>query len=508
MGPCWHTATVHPKGIGSPCGSLARVWLLAVVLAFWACGGGNDDPGQTYAGIKQRGEITWGADRAGGEPFVFEDPEDPSKLTGFEVEIMDAIARRLGVKHRMVQYTWSQLVPSLERGDFDIVMNGLEATGARRDRILLSEPYFIYAETLTIRKGDPYLSIFDLVGKRVGSLNETYAWDIIKMLPMEGAPYEGNEEPYIDLELGRVDGVLLDNIIADRYGCTRAAVKCLPYDVARGSYAIGIRKDDRELKAALDQTLAAMKQDGELEKILRTWKLWDHRQTEEVGLSVAPPARRFDGEMMKQFLDAALLTLELSLFAFVIAVPLGLLLAIMRVYGGTAPSAAARIYIELFRGTPVLLQLFVLYYGLGEALHLGPIQAGVIGLGLNYAAYEAEVYRGALLAIPRGQAEASRALGMSPWQTLRFIMVPQAFRVALPPMTNDFVSLLKDSSLVSTVAAIELTKRMQMAALEMRSYLIPGIACAVLYILLSFPLSELARRLERRLSRDQRPHAL
>jgi polar amino acid transport system permease protein/polar amino acid transport system substrate-binding protein len=189
-------------------------------------------------------------------------------------------------------------------------------------------------------------------------------------------------------------------------------------------------------------------------------------------------------------------------------VPLGLLLAIMRVYGGGPASAAARIYIELFRGTPVLLQLFVLYYGLGEALHLGPIQAGVIGLGLNYAAYEAEVYRGALLAIPRGQSEASRALGMSPWQTLRFIMVPQAFRLALPPMTNDFVSLLKDSSLVSTVAAIELTKRMQMAALEMRSYLIPGIACAVLYIILSFPLSELARRLERRLSRDQRPHAL
>ena len=97
---------------------------------------------------------------------------------------------------------------------------------------------------------------------------------------------------------------------------------------------------------------------------------------------------------------------------------------------------------------------------------------------------------------------------MGPTQILRYVLVPQALRLALPPMTNDFVSLLKDSSLVSTVAAIELTKRMQMAALEMRSYLIPGIACAVLYIILSFPLSELARRLERRLARDQRPHTL
>ncbi len=482
--------------------------LVVVLLILAACDGGGDAPGQTLAGIKQRGEISWGADRAGGEPYVFEDPDDSSKLVGFEVDIMDAIGRRLGVKTSMVQRTWSQLVPSLERGDFDLVMNGLEATAEQRDRILLSEPYFVYAETLAVRKGDPYMSIFDLAGHRVGTLNQTFADDIIKMLPLVEAPYEGNEEPYIDLELDRVDGVLLDNIIADRYGCKRPTVHCLPYEVARGSYVIGMRKNDGELKAAVDGALAAMRKDGELEKILRKWALWDHRQTESVGDSIGPPAREFDWAMMGQFFDATLLTLELSVLAFLIAVPLGLVLAIGRVYGGPVARVAARVYIEVFRGTPVLLQLFVLYFGLGELIHLGPIQAGVIGLGLNYAAYEAEVYRGALLAIPRGQSEASRALGMGAWQTLRFVMVPQAFRLALPPMTNDFVALLKDSSLVSTIAAIELTKRMQMAALDMRSYVIPGLLCAGFYLLLSFPLSELARRLERRLSRDQRPHAL
>jgi len=480
--------------------------LLLILLA--GCGGGGDAPGHTLEGIKQRGEITWGADKAGGEPYVFEDPDDPSKLVGFEVDIMDELGRRLGVKTTMVQRTWSQLVPALERGDFDLVMNGLEATQDRRDRMLLSDPYFIYAETLAVRKGDPYMSIFDLVGHRVGTLNQTYADDIIKMLPLGEAPYEGNEEPYIDLELGRVDGVLLDNIIADRYGCKRAEVHCVPYDVARGSYVIGMRKGDAQLKAAIDGALAAMRKDGELEKILRKWNLWDHRQTEKIGDSSAPPARSFDWDMVKQFVDATLLTLELSVLAFLIAVPLGLGLAIGRVYGDPVTRVAARFYIELFRGTPVLLQLFVLYYGLGDVIRLGPVQAGVIGLGLNYAAYEAEVYRGALLAIPRGQSEASRALGLGAWQTLRHVMVPQALRLALPPMTNDFVALLKDSSLVSVIAAIELTKRMQMASLELRSYVIPGIACAALYLVLSFPLSEIARRLERRLSRDQRPHAL
>jgi polar amino acid transport system substrate-binding protein len=136
------------------------------------------------------------------------------------------------------------------------------------------------------------------------------------------------------------------------------------------------------------------------------------------------------------------------------------------------------------------------------------LTAAVLGLGLNYGAYEAEVYRAALLAIPRGQTEASKALGMSPNQTLRHVLLPQALRLALPPMTNDFVSMLKDSSLVSVITVIELTKRMSIAAVDLRGWLVPGIACAAFYLALSLPLSELARRLERRLARDQRPQAL
>jgi polar amino acid transport system substrate-binding protein len=484
--------------------------VLAAACALAACGNTSDPKGETLAGIKQRGEITWGADIQGGEPYVYEDPTNPSQLIGFEVDIMNSIARRLGVKARMVQYNWSNLVPSLERGDFDVVMNGLESTQDRRERILLSEPYYVYAETLTVRVGEPYRSLFDLTGKSVGTLNQTVAHDILMTVNgIDIKVYEGNEEPYRDLELGRSDAVLLDNIIADRYGCINKALRCLPYDVARGIYVIGIRKGDAELKAAIDGALADMRKDGELKTILEKAKLWDDRQNEEqTQAGVKHITRSFDSDMLMQFLAAALVTLKISLLAFLLAVPLGMLLAVARVYGSMPLKIAARIYIEIFRGTPVLLQLFVLYYGLAGYINLGPVQAAVIGLGLNYAAYEAEVYRGALLAIPRGQSEASRALGMGPWQTLRHVMIPQALRLALPPMTNDFVSLLKDSSLVSVITVIELTKRMTIAAVDMRGWLIPGIACAALYLVLSFPLSELARRLERKLARDQRPHTL
>ncbi|HEY5946667.1 MAG TPA: ABC transporter substrate-binding protein, partial [Kofleriaceae bacterium] len=218
------------------------VLLLVAMAALGACA--SDNHSATLKVIKERGYLTWGADLQGGEPYLYEDPANPTKIVGFEVDIAEAIARRLGVKAKFIQYNWSNLVPSLERGDFDIVLNGLEYTGERAERILLSQPYFIYAETLAVRKDSPYRTLADLKGKRVGTLNQTYAHDLLRTQPLEVVLYEGNEEPYIDLEQGRIDAVLLDNIIADRYGCVarRPRVKCLPTDIARGTYVIGIRK--------------------------------------------------------------------------------------------------------------------------------------------------------------------------------------------------------------------------------------------------------------------------
>ncbi len=463
------------------------------------------------ARIRSRSEITWGADIQGGEPYVMEDPADPSRLIGFEVEIMDAIARRLGVRHRMVQCNWSNLIQSLERGDFDIAMNGIEATPDRQALVLLSRPYFVFAETLAVRHGSGYRTLDDLRGGRVATLNQTVAHDLLRARPVEAVLYEGVEEPYLDLVEGRVDAVLLDHIIADRYGCSKAGVECLPGDVARGTYVIGIRRSEPELARAIDGALGAVIADGDLERILRKWNLWDARQSE------APPppsavtagsSRSLDGGQLRLFLDAALVTLVISFGAFVVAIPLALILAIARFYGGRGPAAVARIYIEVFRGTPVLLQLFVLYYGLAPYWSLGPFTAAIVGLGLNYAAYEAEVYRGALAGIPRGQSEAARALGLGPWQTLRHVLLPQALRLALPAMTNDFVALLKDSSLVSVITVIELTKRMTIAAVDLRDWLVPGLLCAGLYLVMAYPLSELARWLERRLTRDHHRWAL
>ena len=461
-------------------------------------------------------ELVWGGDLQGGEPYVFEDPRDPSHLVGFEVDVASALARELGLKRaRFMEVQWSNLVPALERGDIDIVLNGLEDTPARRARLRLSRPYFVFHEVLAVQRGAPYRTLDDLHGKRVATLNQTYALDLLESRPAERAVeialYEGQEEPYYDLQLGRVDAVFLDHVIAARYGCPLAGIECLPGDQPRGTYVVGLRRDDGVRADAVDGAIGRILASGELRRILETWRLWDGAQeglasmrAPEAGPTAEAAASLSRGQV-GLFLQGAAVTIALSVAAFAIAVPLGMLLAAARVGAGRFARGVAATYVELLRGTPVLLQLYVLYFGLAPVLRLGPITAATLGLGLNYAAYEAEVYRGALIAVPRGQTEAAAALGFGPWQTLRHVMLPQAVRTALPAVTNDFVSLLKDSSLVSVLTVVELTKRMTIAAVELRSWIGPGLLCAALYFAMSFPLSRLSRHLETRLENDPRP---
>ncbi len=485
----------------------------------------------THAGdlsdVKARGELRWGGDLQGGEPYVFEDERHPGKIQGFEVEIADALAQKLGVRAKFMQNDWSNLVPALERGDFDVILNGLEETPDRRARIRLSAPYYTYGETLTVRAGSPFKTLADLKGKRVGTLNQTVANDMLKASPVEVVLYEGQQEPYMDLAKGRTDAVLLDHVIADRYGCVLPELRCLPDDVARGHYVLGIGKDARALQAAIDHALASLGKTGELERILTRWKLWDARQKPAETAAVAaplasaaaaaptpspaapavPPVRHFGRGHALLFLQGALVTLLISAISFALASPLGIALATLRLYTGRPGRWLSAAYVEVFRGTPLLLQLYVLYFGLADVVRLSPLSAAVLGLSLNYGAYEAEVYRGALSSVPHGQTEAARALGLSKWQALRHVVFPQALRTALPAVTNDFVALLKDSSLISVITVVELTKRMTILAVELRDWVTPGLMCAALYFVMSFPLARWARRIERRLEPIQAPEA-
>ncbi len=456
--------------------------------------------------------LRWGGDAEGGAPFVEADPADPSRVRGFDVEIADMIARGLGREPRFVQVAWSSIEASLDRGDFDVGMSGLEDSGDLRTRYAVSMPYFEFRTVLAVRPADTarYRTLKDLAGRRVGTLGTTQAYRILLASAARGGvvpvSYDDDVHPYEDLVAGRLDAVLLDHVIAERSLRRTGGFVIQGRPVAIGHYVAVLARRDSLLRDSVNAILRARMRDGSIERTLRIWSVWDAAQARYAASVIAAPlspvAPRSSESGIRSYapslLRAAGITLVLSILAMVLAVALGAAIAAGRVYGPRWAQAALIVYVEVVRGTPMLLQLFIIYYGLASVMRLPAFAAAVIGLGLNYAAYESEIYRAALLAIAPLQLEAARTLGLSEPQIFRLVRAPQALRLALAPMTNDFVALLKDSSLVSVITVVELTKQTAIYATNAGSWVVPGAVCALIYLAMSIPLSRLAGRLERR----------
>jgi polar amino acid transport system substrate-binding protein len=469
--------------------------------------------------------LRWAGDAEGGAPYVEADPADPSRVVGFDVEIAELIARGLGREPQFTEIAFSSIDQSIARGDAEIGLSGIEDTPAHRAAFAVTVPYYEFREVLSVRSADAarVKTLADLKGRRVGTLGGTMAYEILlnaeRALGIQAVSYDDDVHPYSDLVLGRLDAVLLDNVLAERRHRTIAGFATQAEPVAIGHYIGVMAAGNTALRDRVNEILKAGMRDGTLEASFKKWRVWNDDQpslfarvtsgtpippvillgTQTLAPSIATmPKLEATRLYLPALVRASGLTLVFSCASMLMAVALGIAIATGRIYGGRLTRAALIAYVELMRGTPILLQLFVLYYGLAAAIRLPAWMAALLGLGLNYAAYESEIYRSALLAVPVGQLEAAKTLGFSDVQTLRLIRGPQALRLALAPMTNDFVALLKDSSLVSVLTVVELTKETQIFATNLGSWVIPGALCAGLYLAMSLPLAALARVLERR----------
>jgi polar amino acid transport system substrate-binding protein len=469
------------------------------------------------AHAQNKPELRWGADAEGGAPFVEADPNDPLRLVGFDVQVAQMLADDLGRVPRFVQVGFTSLDAAAARGDFDIGLGGIEDSPARRRRLAVTVPYYEFREILTVREADgaTFRTLADLRGRRVATLGATLAYDLLVAAQAEHGivpvTYEDDIHPYSDLAIGRVDAVLLDYVLAERGVRRNPGLFNQPTDVGVGHYVGVLAPDNADLRDRIDEVLRQAMRDGRLEAIFRRWDMWNDDQPRlyarlagepsEAAPDVAALPEMTSWEAARRYLpallNAAAITLALSSLAMLLAVAVGVLIASGRVYGPRSLQVVLTAWVEIIRGTPLLLQLFVLYFGLAAIVELPAFLAALIGLGLNYAAYESEIYRGALEAVPSGQLDAARTLGFTQRQTLALVRGPQAFRLALAPMTNDFVALLKDSSLVSVITVVELTKQTSIFAANIGSWLVPGAMCAMMYLALSLPLARLARRIEK-----------
>lgn len=387
-------------------------------------------------------------------------------------------------------------------------MNGIEWTEERSRAVDFSRPYYIYEQQLVVRNDEKQIRSFnDISGKIVGTLATSVALNLLeKRGDISVKVYEGQVEPYRDLELKRLDAVFMDWPIAAHYARPNPSLKFAGSPIGKGLYVIALPKGDINFLERINRILEDLYANGTLQRIYEKWGLWNAKQIilrepdhpahkvltagTDIGLGVYLPL----------LLKGAGMTVLISVVAMALAMVFGEAVTLTRLMGGRLLKSLAVAYVETMRGTPLLLQLYIIYYGLPNiGINLNAFTAAVLGLGLNYAAYESEIYRAGLESVPKGQRDAALSLGMTRWMIYRRILIPQARREVLPPVTNDFISLFKDSSLVSIIAIVELTKSYNMLAVSSMKILELGLLTAALYLMMSLPLSIISTRLERRL---------
>ena len=491
--------------------------------------------------IRQRGTLRWGGDKEGGAPFVFPRGHDPTQVQGCDVEMAEMLAKKLGVRAKFVQGQWDKLPELVDRGDIDIVLSGYEWTENRAQRYGTSIPYYIYELQLLARASDSSLTSTEDLRARPGKpkrrvaglggsaaqfyLDQHFADDV------EVVSFDGTTDAMRSVELATdgIDANLQDLPIVIYYEKGFPALRRVGEPVGLGYYVALVRKGDTRLLQAINDSLVAMLRDGSLRQIHERYGMWSTAQgrralqTDESGsfTGTGIETRSSPEEATESYtadhgwevvlqrapllLKSAWMTIKLSVVAMPLAILIGLSIALGRLYGPALLARPLAMYVEVVRGTPLVLQLYVIFFVLPEiGLSIHAFWAAIIGLAINYSAYEAEIYRAGLQAIPRGQMEAALALGMSRGLALRRIIVPQATRIVIPPVTNDFIALFKDTAVCSVITIVELSKEYYIHARSTGAIVELGIVTALLYLAMSYPLSLLTSYLERRLAREQR----
>ena len=474
--------------------------------------------------------LRWGADGQGGAPHVFYDLKNPDQLKGFEYEVAKSIADCIGSDLRYCPNDYEMLVPGLKRGEYDILMNAVVRSAwekrAEQAGILLSDPYYVTHLQPVVPKNSDIKTVSQCKGRTIGILKcSQHAENAVRQLGAQFVIYDDEVKAYADLSNKRLDCVMTDHPEALYYVSVNDGVR-LTEPVGRIEFSVMVRSEHPDLLHQVNTAIEQLKNDGTLRAIYERWGLWNTETATYFNTSAVPkmPATELERyianvrseaksgncymDSLSYFAKAAAVTLGISLSAMLLALIFGFILAVFRTYGFRWLQCLTATWIEIIRGTPLMVQLLFIFYGLPNLapylsepfsgwVCMNPFVAGILALGLNYSAYEAEIYRSGFLSVPIGQTEAARALGMTHPQALWHIVFPQAVRTVLPPLTNDFIMLLQDSSLVSLITIVELSRTYQLFAAANFNYFGFGILVSLFYLIIGLPFTRLSRYFEK-----------
>ena len=433
-------------------------------------------------------------------PFSYHD-QATGQLVGYDVDVANAVADKLGKRAEFVEAPWDSIFAALGAGRFDVVANQVTTTPEREAEYSMSTPYAVGEGVIVTRADDDSITALAELAGRTSAQTATANWtDVARKAGARVETVEGFTQAITLLKQGRVDATVNDSIAVYAYLAETGdtSVKIAGNTGATSEQAFALRKDD-PLVDDIDGALDDLRADGTLTRISQKYLRAD------ASGSTAQP--RSTWELVQDNLwpmakATITTTIPLAAISFAIGLVIAIAVALARIADNRVLAWVARLYISIVRGTPLLVQLFIIFYALPElGVTVPPFPAAVVAFSLNVGGYAAEIIRGAIMAVPKGQTEAALTIGMNYRTVMASIVLPQAARIAVPGLSNTLISLVKDTSLASTILVTELLRVAQIAAAPTFEFLALYVTAAIYYWVVCLVLSSIQSPLEDRLGR-------
>ena len=421
------------------------------------------------------------------KPFQFIDVENNQEIIGFDIDLARHVAAELGYDLEVVDMDFNSLITSLRMGRVDMVLAAMTPTAERSEVVDFSDIYYTAQNVLITMQGTEINDKEDLNGLILGAQMGSIQEDAVVALQESGIDVELSTmdrmpDLFQQLLAGRIDAVVIEDMITPMYLNSNANFQLVDvFDNDDQGFAIALGKDS-ELTAQVNEVLATMKEDGTLEALAEKW-FYEGEATGSHSLDFSAVT-----SSLPFIVEGVGVTLQIVFFAVLIGLGLGIVIALFKISRIKPLMGIASVYTSIFRGTPVVLQLVLIYFGLPQlfGIDTGETLAAILALGLNSAAYISEIIRAGIVAVDKGQTEASMALGIPYGNMMKKVILPQAFKNVLPAIINEFTALTKESAVVTVIGTMDIMRRsMMVSAQNFRYFETLLVAGAIYYVLVT-----------------------
>ncbi|WP_297815691.1 ABC transporter substrate-binding protein/permease [uncultured Lactobacillus sp.] len=459
------------------------------------------EQGIVLKNIKKSGKLVVGTS-ADYPPLEFTASDNgKTRYVGVDIELTRQIAKDMGVKLVIKNMSFDSLLVALETGKVDMVISAMTPTAERKKSVAFSKIYYKPSGEfflLNRKDRDKYDTIQKLKGQTVGAQTGSIQYEEIeKQMKSSKAKGLGKiNNLVLALQSGKVQAVLMEELTAKAYAQNNKNLVAVKSDIkdSQSGNAVAIAKGQNDLVAQVNKTINKVKKDKLVDKkfLPQAAKYMKTTQKNNTFAKYIP-----------YFFKGIWYTIVITIFSVLIGIILGTLLALMRISKNPILHWFAVCYIEFIRGTPQMVQILFVYFGIGYLIsNLSAIVAGIIAIGLNSGAYVAEDIRSGIDSLPKGQMEAARSLGMNRAKAFRYVIIPQAIKNIWPALGNEFITLLKDSSLVSVIGVSELMYQTQLVQTSTYRGVLPLFIAMIIYFIMTFSLTRLLNHFEKRMKRN------